>query len=336
MKYFNKLTLVLIALVIVFAAVLPAGCSSDEPVEKLDTIRLVGTMGPMSIPLAYMVENDTLSSVAETTTLEIWATPPQLQAIIAGGQGDFLSLPINAAATFYNKGISLNLLDCSIWNILYVVSTDPDIATAADLAGKRVVVPYQGAVPDAIFRYVLQKQGVDPEQDIEIFYAPDPVQASQLLLSGQEQYVLLSEPSATSVMNKAAANGMTVYRNLNLNSEWQTASGDESRSAVAGTVALGAMVENTDVIDVFVEEYRKAVEWMLANPEEAGVLGAEVLSEQGFSAEVLTESMQNIDWDFVTAADGYEDMEGFLSALMELNPNYVGGALPDSAFYYGR
>ncbi len=321
-------------LIIVLLISLLSGCSSGQG-EKLETVRLVGTIGPLSIPLAYMAENNSLGDVAEETTLTIWSTPTQLQAIIAGGQGDFLSLPTTSAATFYNKGIGLQLLDCSIWNILFLVSTDPDIGSAADLAGKTVVVPYQGAVPDAVFQYVLASEGVDPETDIDIYYAPDPVQASQLLLSGQEHYALLSEPSATSVLNRAAASGITLYRNLNMGAEWQTVSGGDSRSAIAGTVVLGTMKENDEVVRRFREEYERAIEWMLDHPGEAGELGARVLAEQGFTAEVLTESMQRITWDYVPAEDARNDIQDFFTALMELSPDYIGGKLPDGAFYYG-
>ena len=312
------------------------GCTSEEPAEKLSEVRLVGTMGPLSIPLAYMVENNVMESVAETTTMEIWATPVQLQAIIGSGQAEFMSLPTNSAATFYNKDIQLKLLDCSIWNILFLVSTDPTIATIEDLAGKRVVVPYQGAVPDAIFRYNLTKHGINPDTDIELYYAPDPVQASQSLLSGQETCALLSEPSATSVIKKGAESGLTIYRNLDMNHAWQSASDGSSRSAIAGTVALNDMAENDEVIDVFMTEYEKAVEWMLAHPREAGELGARVLEEQGFSAAVLTESLENIDWDFSPASDVRDDIEHYFNALMELSPDFTGGTLPDEDFYYGR
>jgi len=325
---------VLLLSLLIFAFISGCGNGSPPP-QKLQNLRLVGTIGPLSIPLAYMVENNVFESVAERVTLETWATPQQLQAIIAGGQADFVSLPTNTAATFYNRGISLKLIDCSIWNILFLISTDPHVFSAADLVGKRVVVPYQAAVPDAIFRYVLMKQGIDPDRDIDIYYAPDPVQASQLLLSGQEHYALLSEPSATSVIMRAEATGLTVYRNLDMNRVWQAASLGESQSAIAGTIALGDMAENDTVTRLFVEEYRKAVAWLLDNPEEAGELGARVLADQGFTAPVLTESLKSIDWRFVAASDGRDDIEGFFKALMEINANYTGGQLPDNAFYYG-
>jgi NitT/TauT family transport system substrate-binding protein len=101
-----------------------ACASAPSPTNKLDNIRLVGTIGPLSVPLAYMVENNVLSSVTEKTALSIWANPTQLQAIIAGGQGDFVSLPTNSGAALYNRGIALKLLDVSIWNILNLVTDD--------------------------------------------------------------------------------------------------------------------------------------------------------------------------------------------------------------------
>ena len=141
---------------------------------------------------------------------------------------------------FYNKGISLQLLDASVWNILYVVTPDTSIKSILDLKGKRVVVPYQGAVPDALFQAVLKRRGLDPAKDVDIFYAPDPVQASQLLIGGQEKYALLSEPSATSVILKGQSSGKTFVRALNMQTEWSKATGSSSTTPIAGTIVLGA------------------------------------------------------------------------------------------------
>jgi NitT/TauT family transport system substrate-binding protein len=299
---------------------------------KLPVIRLVGTIGPLSIPLAYMQQNNSLASISEKTDLAIWATPTQLQAIITGGQGDFISLPTNSAATFYNKGVELKLMDSSIWNILYLITADTSIKSVTDLKGKKVVVPYQGAVPDAMFRFICQKQGVEP--DIDIFYAPDPVQGSQLLLTGQEKFVLLSEPSATSVILKGQSSGNTFIRALNMQTEWKKATDGKSSTPVAGTVVLGNLKDRPDIVNTFNSEYQKAIRWMLANPVEAGNVGAKVLAEQGFTAAVLTESMKNIDWRYVSAANARTDLEAFFNALSQVTPNFIGGKLPDDGFYY--
>jgi NitT/TauT family transport system substrate-binding protein len=303
---------------------------------KLENIRLVGTIGPLSIPLAYMAEQNSLASIAEKTTLSVWANPTQLQAIISGAQGDFVSLPTNSAATFYNKGVPLQLLDASIWNILYLVTNDASQKSLSNLKGKRVVVPYQGAIPDAMFRFICLKQAIDPNKDIEIYYAADPVQASQLLLAGQEKYVLLSEPSATSVILKGKNAGTTLYRALNVKSEWEKATGGTSSTPVAGTVVLGDLKNRTDVVSIFKQEYQKAIQWMLANPAEAGNVGARALSEQGFTAPVLTESMKNIEWNYVTSTEARSNLENFFDGLMQVSPNFTGGKIPDNGFYFGQ
>jgi NitT/TauT family transport system substrate-binding protein len=336
----KKISIILAILLFGALALISACTSTASPLAseapKIENLRLVGTIGPLSIPLAYMVEKNSLAAVARKTTLSVWANPTQLQAVIAGGQGDFVSLPTNSAATFYNRGVSLQLLDCSIWNILYLVTADSTIRSVMDLKGKRVVVPYQGAIPDAMFKYVCQKMGLNPDkvQDIDIFYAADPVQASQLLLSGQEKYVLLSEPSATSVILKAQSSGTSLLRVLNVKTEWEKTGAVST--PIAGTVVMGDLKNRPEVVNTFLTEYQKAVIWMLANPAEAGQVGARVLAEQGFTAAALTESMKNIDWKYVGAGKARPAIEGFFNALTELSPNYIGGKLPDAAFYYGR
>jgi NitT/TauT family transport system substrate-binding protein len=333
MRKFQVIIIFLIALLLV---VTPSCGNSTPTISKLSKIRLVGTIGPLSIPLAYMVEHNSLASVADETTLEIWANPTQLQAIITGGQADFISLPTNSAALFYNRGIPLQLLDSSIWNILYLITTDTTITSVTDLNGKSVVVPYQGAVPDAIFRVVLKQNSIDPDSDIEIIYAPDPVQGSQMLLTGEDQYAILSEPSATSVINKGQSSGKSFIRALNMGMEWQKATGKAAPTPVAGTIVIGNIKDRPDVINVFLSEYEKAVKWMLANPMEAGEVGARALAEQGFSAGVLTQSMQNIDWEFVPAQDARPEIEAFFNALAGISPNFIGGKLPDDGFYYRK
>jgi NitT/TauT family transport system substrate-binding protein len=350
LKNMHKCRLLIWVLVLFSLLLIPA-CSPNDPnmtttittapgpgstQTKVENIRLIGTIGPLSLPLAYMVEHNVLSSIAQKTSFSIWANPTQLQAIISGGQGDFVSLPTNSAATFYNKGVPLQLIDSSIWNILYLITSDTSLKSITDLKGKRVVVPYQGAIPDAMFRFVCQKQGLNLDKDIEIYYAPDPIQASQLLLTDQEKYVLLSEPSATSVILKGKASGLNFNRALNVKTEWDKAAGGQFSTPVAGTIALGDIKNRPTLVNTFRSEYQKAIQWMLANPVEAGNVGARALEEQGFTAVVLTESIKNIEWRYISAENARSDLENFFGALMQVSANFVGGKIPDNGFYFGQ
>ncbi len=94
------------------------------------------------------------------------------------------------------------------------------------------------------------------------------------------------------------------------------------------------MFDRPDVIAAFEREYAAAVEWLLANPEEAGQLLETELPQLGVKAAVMTASLKNITWDHQTAQEAKPDLQAFFTALMDLSPAVIGGKLPDDDFYY--
>lgn len=307
-----------------------AAISSD----KISELVLVGPPGPMAIPLAYLAENNKLDDIAEKTTLKIWENQDQLLAMVNGGEPPhFVTMPSNTAATLYNKGIDLKSLDISVWGILYVISTDPSIKSVEDLKGREVVVPFEGAMPDLLFNNICQKNGIDTSKDLSIYYASTPQQAAQLLLAGQKDCAVMTEPLATQVMLKGKKAGTDFYRSIDLQEEWDKATGLGDRIPIAGTVAMPEIMNNPDAINRFMEEYTLAIDWLKNNPDEAGVLGSQI-EELGFEAKPVAESVKNTRWDFVRANECKEDIETFFTVLADQNPKIIGGKLPDSGYYY--
>jgi NitT/TauT family transport system substrate-binding protein len=330
-----RTVLLTLAILLISAAIVFGGGKKEEtPAPLIPRLVLVGPPGPMAIPLVYIVKNDKLADIAEETKFLMWRNPDQLRAIIGGGEeGHFLTMPSNSAAMFYNKGIGLNLLDISVWGILYVISTDPQVKTIADLKGKEVVVPFKGNMPDLIFNYLCRKNNIDTLKDITIYYANTPQQAAQLMLSGKKNCALLTEPMATQVLMKAKKAGMNIHRSIDIQAEWGKATGLGERIPIAGTAALPSIKDNNRAIRRFMEEYMQAVEWQKKNPEQAGILGSEI-EGLGFEAKPVAESIKNTKWDFTQVKDCREEIEEFFKTLMDLNPKVIGGKLPDSGFYY--
>jgi NitT/TauT family transport system substrate-binding protein len=288
----------------------------------------------MAIPLAYMVVNDKLAGVAKETELVIWENADQLKAMVAGGQGDFVTMPSNNAAIFYNKGLKLQLLDISVWNITYLITSDPDAAGFADIKGQSLVVPFQGSVPDLMFQYLAKSEGLDPEKDFDLRYATDPTQAAQLLLAGEVDNAVLSEALATAVILQTKTAEKPLRRALAFDEAWVSATSRNGYSAIAGTVATQTVMDKPEVIAAFTREYAAAVAWMLADPEAAGQLVETELPQLGLKAAVMTASLQSISWLYTPAADARQKLEAFYTALSELSPQVIGGKLPDDGFYY--
>jgi NitT/TauT family transport system substrate-binding protein len=311
-----------------------APTTTASTVAKLDKLTLVAPPGPMAIPLAYMAVNNKLADVAEKTELLVWENADQLKAMVAGGQGDFVTIPSNTSAIFYNKGLKMKLLDISVWNITYLISTDPDAKSFTDIKGQSLVVSFQGSVPDVMFQYIATKEGLDPQKDFELQYAADPTLAAQLLLSGKVKNAVLSEALATAAIGQSQSTETPLYRALAFDTAWAQAAGDSALSPIAGTVAAPTVMDKPEVVAAFLREYQAAVDWMLANPEEAGTLVETELPQLGLKAALMTASLQNITWKFTPAVDARASLEAFYTALSELSPEVIGGKLPDDGFYY--
>jgi Zn/Cd-binding protein ZinT len=119
-----------------------------------------------------------------------------------------------------------------------------------------------------------------------------------------------------------------------MGTEWAGATGGETETTIAGTVALPNVQDKPDVVAVFSREYELAIEWMLDNPQEAGQMAEENLPELGFNAGPVSQALQNITWNYVPAADARAEIEAFFTVLTTLSPDVIGGGLPDEGFYY--
>jgi NitT/TauT family transport system substrate-binding protein len=261
----NKPILALVFTVILISVMaLAAGCADTTNqttetggvTEKIPHLVLVGPVGPMAIPLAYLIENDKLADIADSYELKFWSASDQLTAYISGAEeGHFLTLPSNSSALLYNKGMDIQMLDISVWGIQYIISNDPEIQSMADLKGREVVIPFKGNVPDLMFRYICQQMNIDTSNDLTIYYANTPQQAAQLMLSGQKSISVLPEPLATQVLMKSSAAGLNLVRSINMQDAWGEASGSDTRVAIAGTIALSSIQENKYAVNRFLEEY---------------------------------------------------------------------------------
>jgi NitT/TauT family transport system substrate-binding protein len=113
---------------------------------------------------------------------------------------------------------------------------------------------------DLLFNNICQKNGIDTTKDLSIYYASTPQQAAQLLLAGQKDCAVMTEPLATQVMLKGKKAGTDFYRSIDLQEEWDKATGLGDRIPIAGTVAMPEIMNNPDAINRFMEENALAID----------------------------------------------------------------------------
>ncbi len=299
--------------------------------DKLDKLVLAGPVAPVTYPLIYMVEKNRLKDIAEVTELKIWHNPDQLRAMIAGRQADFLAVPTNVAANFYNRGVDLSLINVSIWGILWVVSSDVNISNLFDLKGQEVVMPFKGDMPDIVFRNLALKQGLDPDRDFKIRYVRAPIDAAQQLMMGRANHAVLTEPLVSTVLLEAKKSGAGLHRSINLQKVWGDVYKTEAEIPQAGIAVMANIKGKPEVIEAFQHEYALAIEWIRLHPEEMGKLVEKYI--HGLKQEPVAKALRHVPLKFVTAEDARASLEMFFGALKKGNPDSIGGKLPEGNFY---
>lgn len=317
----------IISLIAAFLMVLAAPLTAAE---KIDKLVIAGPRAPVTPPLAYIIEAGLLDSVAEKVELRVWKNTDQLRALIIGKEAHFAATPAHLAAKLYNKGVPIRLMNVSVWGDLWIMSSDPNIKSISDLAGKEMSMSGKNGTPDILFSLLADKLGV--KDDIKVSFVPNMVAALTEIGSGRAEHALLSEPHATRALTLSADKERKLYRAVGISQQWGEVLNTTPRIARAGVSALPKIMNRPDVIEAFQTAYKEATDWCVANPEKAGEIAAKYVD--GFKAPSVAMSLSTGAVEFVSAQDGKADIMKYFQVILDAKPKGIGGKLPDDGLFW--
>lgn len=299
---------------------------------ELSQLVLAGPPAPLSLPLARLARHPEMTGKIPSLEMKQWRNPDIMRTWIVSDEVQIAATPANAAATLYNKGVQVRLMDVNNGGILSILTRDPSVKTFADIKDKSVLLFYRGDIPDMIFRFLAVKQGMNPDKGMTVSYVDSPFEALQMLLSKRADTVLLPEPAATAAVLKGKKEGMEFNR-IVLQDVWEQVTGRNMFMPLGGTMCQASLdKEHPDIVQAVQEGTGRAVEWINGNPADAA---KEFAGLFGLKAPVLQKSLERFPIRRTPAKEAMGDMEFYYSALMEMSPKLTGGKLPDSAFYLG-
>ncbi len=316
-----------------------AGCAGDtggKDAEKTEappvsfeqlSLKVGSAPGPVTYPLATMSEKN------PNIVLNPWQSGEQLTAMITAKEVDLCSTPLSNALLTYNKGMDTQLLMVTVWGMLYVMSTENDVASIQDLKGKEVVVSGKGGIHDLIFRHILIKNEIDPDQDLKITYL-DMAEASQRLASGQVKYAVLNEPQSSIAALNAQKTNLELNRVLDLTEEWSKLPGQkDKRFPMAGIIVVNGSGTSPEQITAFEKAYIEEAAWVNEHGQEAGPIVEKHVPSM--KAMAVTQSIQYARLDPQPAAECQEEIMDFFEELTTTaDIQAFGGKLPVDEFFY--
>ena len=316
----KRIVAMITAAVMLFSLAAFAACSKKQDDTE---IRIAALKGPTGMGMVKLADKQNYPNY----TVSIEASPDALNPRIISGEVDVAAVPVNLASVLYNKlDGDISVLAVSTLGVLYVVEAGSEVNSVADLAGKTVYATGQGATPEYILNYLLDKNGV--AGSVEVNYVGEHAALATMLADGSAEIGMLPEPNVTSTL--AGNDNLRIA--LNLTEEWNKVC---STQLVQGVViARKSFVnEHPEAIEQFLREYEKSSAFVNENIDEA----AKLIVDAGIlgNVEIAKKAIPNCNISFSKGEAMHKAVEGMLTVLFEANPKSIGGKLPDKDFYYG-
>jgi NitT/TauT family transport system substrate-binding protein len=259
--------------------------------------------------------------------MESLAQADLLAARFISGEAKVGILPPNVAAKIASSGKKIQVAAVVGAGMLSLLSADPAVRTIEDLRGKTLEVAGQGATPDYVFRRILLSKGINPDQDLKLGYALAYPEIAQSLIAGRVSLALLPEPFAT--MARSGKPDLRVIGDIQ--AEWAAAGGGGNYPMTVLVVDADFAAAQPGVIRTILDAYKASIQWVTANPAEAGVLVEK--HNLGLRAPVVSAAIPRSNYVFIPAAEARPSLEALFKAFLEFSPVSIGGALPQDGFY---
>lgn len=326
----KKITSLLLALLLVLSL---AACTVQPRQEDYQSVnvRLGGLKGPTSMGMAKLLDDAENGLTANTYTFTMAASASELTPQLIKGELDILAVPANVGAILYNQTQGqVELIAASTLGVLYIVEKGGQTVTdVQSLAGKTLYATGKGATPEYFLRYVLTRNGLDPDRDLTIEWKSEPGEVVAMLNARQSGIAMLPQPYVTAA---GAQLGEGFHVALSISEEWEKLGGG-SLCTTACILARTEFVEaHPQAVEAFLKDFEESVTWVNENPDQAGDLCG---TFSIVKAPIAKKAIPQCNLVCITGAEMKAALGGCLEVLLGQNPAAVGGSLPGADFYYG-
>ena len=328
-------------MVVVLSLGLFAGCSQAKEeaidtaqaetvkIENLD-VKVAAPSGAPTLSMIKMFKENPDFGDNVTVSYESVKSADAMASKVISGEVDIAVVPTNLAAALYNKGNDYKIVASSVWGILYIVGNE-EVTTLEDLKGKEIQTIGRGLTPDIVLRYVLSKNGINPDTDLTLTYMGEATEVASSFISGKASFAVIPEPALSNVMLKKPDTKVL----FDLQEQWSKSSGTSSSYPQASLIISADLIENNpEFVDSFIKEYEAGIKWLAENKDLAGHYSEEL--ETGLSKAAVVNGLERLNIEFKSTKDAKLALEEYIKVLFEYQPETVGGKLPDAGLYFEK
>lgn len=302
-----------------------------DPIEGPVKVALI--KGPTALGASEFLYENENGTVYGDFEFQLYSSPDEVTGKIINGEIHAAAVPTNVASVLYNKTEGeIVVAAINTFGTLFIVENGSTVSSVEDLAGKEIVMAGQGAVPEYVLQYILDKNGVT---DATLNFVSNHNEAAAALASGEAEVALLPEPFVSVATGKNADLNIA----LSIAEEWDKYSYKETD--VPNTLPMGCIVVRKDYLETnenMFKEFLNEYEFFVEKSTEDIALTAQYAEQYEIvaSAAIAEKAIPNCGIAYVDNAKMMRLMDNFLGIMYEANPKSIGGKLPGEEFYYIR
>lgn len=337
---FKSMFALLMVFVLAFSLV-GCGIGSNEPTDTQGAsdgnetfqgaeVRVAALSGSTGLGMAKLMADAEAGTAVNKYTFEVFDAPETLFPEITAKEKkyDIAALPTNVAAKLYNKtNGELQILAVNTLGVLYMLEIGTQtVKSVSDLRGKTVYTTGQGATPEYALKYILEKNGLTPGEDVEIVFETSADEVVAHAANGA--LLMLPEPKVTAVKGRFE-NAAVV---LDMTAEWNKVC---TTPMVQGCVVVTKEFAqaNPKAVEAFLTEYSASINYVKDNVEEASAL----VAKYGIipQAPLAAKAIPNSNLTFLAGVEMKGILVPFYEVLFNADKSSLGGKMPVNDFYYG-
>lgn len=307
--------------VLLAAAALPVTAFAEEK-EKENKEPVKITLNEVAHSIFYApqyvaVEEGYFEEEGLDLTLVTGFGADKVMAAVLSGDAEIGFMGAEASVYAFQEGandpvVNFAQLTQRAGNFLVAREEMPDFKWE-DLKGKNVLGGRKGGMPEMVFEYILKKQGIDPEKDLEINQSIDFGSTAAAFSGGLGDFSVEFEPSATALEKEGAG---YVVASLGVDSGYVPYTSYCAKSSY--------MEENPEVMQKFTNALQKGMDHVQSHtPEEIAKVIAPQFSETDLETitTIVKRYHEQDTWkeNLIFEKESFELLQDILEDAGELN-----------------
>lgn len=305
------------------------GCSG-RATDREAAVRIATLKGPTGVGMVHLMQAQQDGSATNDYTFTVSDSPEEVAARVASGDVDIAAVPTNLGAALYAKTSGgVQMLAVNTLGVMYVLENGSSVHTVADLKGRTIQASGQGSNPEYVLRFLLAKNGLDPDTDVQIVFRSEHAEVATLAADGAAPIVLLPEPFVTAAMARNPA----LHVALDLTAEWAKVVTDGSQLMMGAVIARTDFVaEDPAAVTTFLTEYRASIDEAISDVDSTAALCEQFAIIP--SAAIARVALPRMGLTYLAGEQMRAGIKGYFEVLQAADPKSVGGVIPDSGFYF--